>query len=264
MAKITLNSLASMKQSGEKITMLTAYDATMAYIASNNGMDILLVGDSLGMVCQGESTTVPVTVEEMCYHTRCVSKASHGALVLSDLPFGSCATEDQTLSNAIKLMQAGAEMVKLEGERWLAPVVTRLRQQGIPTCVHMGLTPQSVNVFGGYKVQGRDLAQANMMIASAIELEAAGAGMLVLECIPATLAKEVTHSVSIPVVGIGAGPDTDGQVLVIYDMLNLTAGKPLRFVKNYMADAPTPQEAIRLYADEVKSGCFPAPEHCFD
>ncbi len=244
--------------------MITAYDATMANIASNNGIDILLVGDSLGMVCQGESSTVPVTIEEMCYHTRCVSKASNDAMVLSDLPFGSCATEEQTILNAIKLMRAGAEIVKLEGDRWLAPVITRLKQQGIPTCVHMGLTPQSVNVFGGYKVQGRDLEQANSMIASAIELEAAGAAMLVLECIPVTLAKDVTRSVSIPVVGIGAGPHTDGQVLVIYDMLNLTAGKLPRFVKNYMANAHTPQEAIRLYADEVRTCRFPALEHCFE
>lgn len=264
MAKITLNSLADMKRSGQKITCLTAYDATFAQLACSQGIDVLLVGDSLGMVCQGLDSTLPVTVADMCYHTRSVARGTTNALVMADLPFASYATPEQALDNSAQLMRAGAEVVKLEGEAWLAPLVTRLRQQGIPSCVHLGLTPQSVNVFGGYKVQGRQMAQAQAMIQAATALEEAGAAMLLLECVPVSLAREITAAVSIPVIGIGAGVDTDGQILVVYDMLGLTCGRKPRFVMDFMAAADSPQEAVSAYAAAVRAGQFPAREHCFE
>ena len=264
MAKVTLNVLSEMKRAGEKFTSLTAYDSTQANLASTQGIDVILVGDSLGNVCQGQSTTVPVTVDDMCYHTHCVNRAGGDALIMVDLPFASYTNEQQALTNATRLMQAGAEVVKLEGETWLAPIVSRLREQGIPSCVHLGLTPQSVHVLGGYRVQGREQERANAMIKAAIALEKAGAAMLVLECVPSSLAREITLAVQIPVIGIGAGADTDGQVLVIYDLLNLTAGRKPRFVKNFMASADSPQDAIARYVDEVKKGIFPAQEHGFE
>lgn len=264
MAKVTLNVLSEMKKAGEKFTSLTAYDSTMAHLVSSQGVEVILVGDSLGNVCQGQSSTVPVTVDDMCYHTRCVSNSAGNALLMADLPFASYTNEQQALANATRLMQAGAEVVKLEGETWLCPIVSRLREQGIPSCVHLGLTPQSVHVLGGYKVQGRDQERANAMIAAAIELEKAGAAILVLECVPSSLAREITLAVQIPAIGIGAGPDTDGQVLVIYDMLNMTAGRKPRFVKDYMAGAGSAQEAIAHYVEEVKNGIFPAQEHGFE
>ena len=264
MAKTTLNTLTKMKQSGDKITCLTAYDSTFANLASSQGIDVILVGDSLGMVCQGEDSTVPVTMDDMCYHTRSVQKNTNDAMLMADLPFASYTTEEQALQNATQLMQAGAELIKIEGEAWLASTVTRLRQHGIPTCVHMGLTPQSVNVFGGYKVQGREAERANAMIQAAIELEEAGAAALLLECVPVALAREITRAVSVPVIGIGAGPDTDGQILVVYDMLDLTPGRKPRFVKNFMEEAANSQTAISAYRGAVKNGLFPAPEHCFE
>ncbi|WP_263080916.1 3-methyl-2-oxobutanoate hydroxymethyltransferase [Endozoicomonas sp. Mp262] len=264
MAKITLNSLAKMKQSGQKITCLTAYDSTFANLVSTQGIDVILVGDSLGMVCQGQDSTVPVTMDDMCYHTRSVHKNINDAMLMADLPFASYTTDEQALQNATRLMQSGAEIIKLEGEAWLAPVVTRLRQHGIPTCVHMGLTPQSVNVFGGYKVQGRDSDRADAMIKAAIELEAAGVAVLLLECVPVALAREITAAVSIPVIGIGAGPDTDGQILVVYDMLDLTPGRKPRFTKNFMSESGSAQEAVSSYVAAVRDGLFPAREHCFE
>ncbi|WP_422467318.1 3-methyl-2-oxobutanoate hydroxymethyltransferase [Endozoicomonas sp. ALC013] len=264
MAKVTLSILSEMKKTGEKFTCLTAYDSTQAHLASSQGVAVILVGDSLGNVCQGQTSTVPVTVDDMCYHTRCVSSKAGDSLLMADLPFASYTNEQQALANATRLMQAGAEMVKLEGEAWLAPIVTRLREQGIPSCVHLGLTPQSVHVLGGYKVQGRDEARANAMIAAAIGLEKAGAAILVLECVPSVLAREITRAVQIPVIGIGAGADTDGQVLVIYDMLNMTAGRKPKFVKNFMAEGGSAQDAVAAYVKEVKNGTFPGPEHGFD
>ena len=264
MAKITLNTLKKMKQSGEKITCLTAYDSTFASLASTQGVEVILVGDSLGMVCQGEDSTVPVTISDMCYHTRSVRKNINDAMLIADMPFASYTNEDQALHNAAQLMQAGAEIIKMEGEDWLAPAVTRLRQQGIPTCVHMGLTPQSVNVFGGYKVQGRESERADAMIQSAIKLEEAGAAILILECVPTSLAKDITRAVHIPVIGIGAGADTDGQILVTYDMLDLTPGRKPRFVRNFMAGASSSQQAVKHYVDAVKEGSFPAQEHSFE
>ena len=263
MAKVTLKTLAGMKQSGEKFTSLTAYDSTFSNLASSSGVEVILVGDSLGNVVQGQSSTVPVTVDDMCYHTRCVASTAGDAMVMADLPFASYATEEQALMNAAQLMRAGAEIIKIEGEGWLPPIVTRLKQQGIPVCVHMGLTPQFVNVLGGYRVQGREEDKANNMIRAAMDLQEAGAAMLLLECVPADLAREITKAVSIPVIGIGAGVDTDAQVLVVYDMLNLTVGRKPKFVKNFMANGETPQQAVANYVAEVKAGSFPAEEHIF-
>ncbi len=264
MAKVTLNTLSGMKQTGEKFTCLTAYDSTQAHLISSQGVEVILVGDSLGNVCQGQTSTVPVTMDDMCYHTRCVSARAGDALIMADLPFASYSNEQQALTNASRLMQAGAEMVKLEGESWLVPIVSRLREQGIPSCIHLGLTPQSVHVLGGYKVQGRDEARAAAMVDAAVALEQAGAAMLVLECVPAVLGREITRAVQIPVIGIGAGADTDGQVLVIYDMLNMTAGRKPKFVKNYMSEGGSAQDAIATFIKEVKNGTFPGPEHGFE
>ena len=264
MAKVTLQTLAAMKESGEKFACLTAYDSTFANIVSTQGVEVILVGDSLGNVVQGETSTIPVTVDDLCYHTRCVAKGNTDALLMADLPFASYHNEDQAILNAAQLMRAGADMVKLEGEGWLPPIVTRLREQGIPVCAHLGLTPQFVNVLGGYKVQGRDIDRANAMIQAAIDLEAAGTALLLLECVPVSLAREITKAVSIPVIGIGAGGDTDGQILVSYDMLDLTAGRKARFVKNYMAQTGSAQEAVASYVKEVKHGSYPAEEHCFN
>ena len=264
MAKVTLQTLAAMKKSGEKFACLTAYDSTLANIASTQGVEVILVGDSLGNVIQGEDSTLPVTVDDMCYHTRCVVRGNEDALVMADLPFASYHDEEQAIINSARLMRAGADMVKLEGEGWLPPIVARLREQGIPVCAHLGLTPQFVNVLGGYKVQGREMDRANAMIQAAIDLEAAGTALLVLECVPVSLAREITKAVSVPVIGIGAGSDTDGQILVNYDMLGMTPGRKARFVKNFMEQAGSTQEAIANYVKEVKDGSYPAEEHCFN
>lgn len=264
MAKVTLQTLAAMKESGEKFACLTAYDSTFANIISTQGVDVILVGDSLGHVVQGETSTIPVTVDDLCYHTRCVARGNTDALLMADLPFASYHNEDQAITNAAQLMRSGADMVKLEGEGWLPPIVTRLREQGIPVCAHLGLIPQFVNILGGYKVQGREINRANAMIQAAIDLEAAGAALLLLECVPVSLAREITKAVSTPVIGIGAGGDTDGQILVSYDMLNLTPGRKARFVKNYMEHVGSAQEAVANYVKEVKDGSYPAEEHCFN
>ena len=264
MAKVTLSFLSEMKKTGEKFTSLTAYDATQAHLVSSQGVEVILVGDSLGNVCQGHTSTVPVTVDDMCYHTRCVSAKAGDSLLVADLPFASYASEQEALSNATRLMQAGAEVVKLEGEVWLVPIVARLREQGIPSCVHLGLTPQSIHVLGGYKVQGRDEARATAMIEAARALEKAGAAILLLECVPSVLAAEITRLVQIPVIGIGAGADTDGQILVIYDLLDMTAGRKPRFVKNFMAESGSTQDAVAAFVRAVKDGTFPALEHGFE
>ena len=264
MAKVTLSFLSEMKKTGEKFTSLTAYDATQAHLVSSQGVEVILVGDSLGNVCQGHTSTVPVTVDDMCYHTRCVSAKAGDSLLVADLPFASYASEQEALSNATRLMQAGAEVVKLEGEAWLVPIVARLREQGIPSCVHLGLTPQSIHVLGGYKVQGRDEARATAMIEAARALEKAGAAILLLECVPSVLAAEITRLVQIPVIGIGAGADTDGQILVIYDLLDMTAGRKPRFVKNFMAESGSTQDAVAAFVRAVKDGTFPALEHGFE
>lgn len=264
MPDVTLTTLLKLKQRGEKITMLTCYDATFAATACDAGIEILLVGDSLGMVLQGQDSTVPVTIDEMVYHTACVKRGNKNALILSDLPFMSTATLEQTYASCAKLMRAGAHMVKLEGGAWLADSVRLLAERGIPSCVHLGLTPQSVNVLGGYKVQGRGDAQAQKMLEEAVALEQAGAALLLLECVPSELTKRISHAVNIPVIGIGAGPDADGQVLVLHDMLGLSlTGRTPKFVRNFMQDQNSIADAISLYARSVKDVSFPAVEHEF-
>ena len=264
MPDITVTSLLGLKQKGEKITMLTCYDATFAHAASQAGVEVLLVGDSLGMVLQGHDSTLPVTTAEMAYHVASVKRGNQGALILADLPFMSYATADQTFANSAMLMQAGAHMIKVEGAAWLGESIRLLAERGIPVCAHMGLTPQAVNVLGGYKVQGRHESQARQMRADAITLEQAGAAMILLECVPSELAQEITSAVKIPVIGIGAGSATDGQVLVLHDMLGLSiTGRVPKFVKNFMTGQPDIQSAIAAYVSAVKGVSFPAPEHGF-
>jgi len=264
MPDITLTTLQSLKQKGEKITMLTCYDATFAHTCCEAGVEVLLVGDSLGMVLQGHDSTLPVSTADMAYHVAAVKRGNNGALILADLPFMSYATTEQALSSSAQLMQAGAHMVKIEGAAWLAESVRQLNERGVPVCVHMGLTPQTVNVLGGYKVQGRNESQARQMRADAIALEQAGAAMLLLECVPSELAAEISQAVKIPVIGIGAGSATDGQVLVLHDMLGLSlSGRSPKFVKNFMAGKDSIQAALSAYVEAVKTVTFPGAEHGF-
>ena len=264
MPDVTLTTLQSLKQSGEKIAMLTCYDATFAQTACQAGVDVLLVGDSLGMVLQGHDSTLPVTVAEMAYHTASVKRGNQGALILADLPFMAYATIEQTLNNSAALMQAGAHMVKLEGAAWLAEPIRQLAERGVPVCAHLGLTPQAVNILGGYKVQGRQEAQARQMRADAMALEQAGVAMLLLECVPSELAAEISQAVKIPVIGIGAGSATDGQVLVLHDMLGMSlSGRTPKFVKNFMAGQSSIAGALSAYVKAVKDQSFPAAEHGF-
>lgn len=263
MSKTTINTLHQCKQNKQKFAVVTAYDATFSHLASTAGIEVLLVGDSLGMVLQGQESTVPVTLEHMCYHTQAVKQGNQGALIMADLPFMSYATPEQAIDSAALLMQSGAQMVKLEGGAWLVDTVAMLSERGIPVCSHLGLTPQYVHKFGGYKVQGRDEAVAKQMLSDAKAMEQAGADLLLLECVPSDLAKQLTESVSIPVIGIGAGGDTDAQVLVCYDMLGMNPGHVPKFVKNYMVEGRTIQQAFEAYAQEVKTAAFPAAEHGF-
>ncbi|MEH6566780.1 MAG: 3-methyl-2-oxobutanoate hydroxymethyltransferase [Halopseudomonas sp.] len=264
MPDVTLTTLNKLKQSGEKIVCLTAYDATFAHLESTVGVEVMLVGDSLGMVLQGHDSTLPVSVDDMAYHTQSVKRGNRGALIMADLPFMAYATLEEALRNSAQLMRAGAHMVKLEGGSWLAESISVLSRNGIPVCAHMGLTPQTVNILGGYKVQGREEAQAKALLDDALALEAAGASMLLLECVPPALANRITAAVSVPVIGIGAGSGTDGQVLVVHDMLGLSiSGRLPRFVKNFMIGQTDIASAIRAYVDAVKQVEFPAAEHEF-
>ncbi|MEH6493322.1 3-methyl-2-oxobutanoate hydroxymethyltransferase [Halopseudomonas sp.] len=264
MPDVTLTTLNKLKQSGEKIVCLTAYDATFAHLESVAGVEVMLVGDSLGMVLQGHDSTLPVSVDDMAYHTRAVKRGNRGALIMADLPFMAYATLEDALRNSAQLMQAGAHVVKLEGGGWLAESISVLSRNGIPVCAHMGLTPQTVNILGGYKVQGREDAQAQALLDDAKALEAAGASMLLLECVPPALANKITAAVAIPVIGIGAGSGTDGQVLVVHDMLGLSiSGRLPRFVKNFMIGQADIASAVRAYVDAVKQVDFPAAEHEF-
>lgn len=259
---LNISDLIAMKRAGEKICSLTAYDASFASLVDKAGVDMILIGDSLGMVIQGHSTTLPVTLDHMVYHCRCVSIARQRAFIVADLPFASYATPEQALHNAACLMQsAGVQMVKLEGAK--LDVIRFLVDQGVPVCGHLGLLPQSVHCIGGYKVQGREAAVADRIIQDAINIERAGAGMLILECVPAQLAKEISQQLLIPVIGIGAGVHCDGQVLVLYDMLGISVGGWPRFSKNFMADATTIEQAIRDYHLAVKSLAFPDSEHSY-
>ncbi|HSB95351.1 MAG TPA: 3-methyl-2-oxobutanoate hydroxymethyltransferase [Spongiibacteraceae bacterium] len=263
MPNISITQLRNKKLAGEKFAVLTAYDATFARLAAEAGIEVILVGDSLGMVLQGHDSTLPVTVADMAYHVAAVVRGNTSALVIADLPFGSYALPAQTLDSAATLMRAGAHAVKLEGGRWLTESIRLLTERGIPVCAHLGLTPQSVNIFGGYKVQGRQPDQAAQMLADAQALEAAGAILLVLECVPQILAQQITQALDIPVIGIGAGPHTDAQVLVLHDMLGLSVRAP-KFVRNFMVEAKTVQEALTNYRSAVINGQFPTGEHSFD
>jgi len=257
---LTLHRLREMHAAGEKIAMLTCYDATFAHVLDAAGVDCLLVGDSLGMVLQGQASTVPVALQEMAYHTRCVARGNRSAWIVGDLPFGSYQqSPEQALASAAVLMQAGAQMVKLEGGGWTAATVRFLVERGIPVCAHLGLTPQSVHALGGYRVQGKSEDAAATLVRHARELADAGAAMLVLELIPAALAREVSAALPIPVIGIGAGVDCAGQVLVLHDMLNLTPGRLPRFVRNFMGNATGIDDAVRRYVAAVKDQTFPDP-----
>ncbi|MBB5320797.1 3-methyl-2-oxobutanoate hydroxymethyltransferase [Marinobacter oulmenensis] len=260
---VTINTLREYKQKGEAFSALTSYDATFAQVVSEAGVDVILIGDSLGMVLQGNDSTLPVTMDELVYHTRCVAKGNRGSLVMADMPFMSYGTIPDALDNAAELMRAGAHMVKLEGTDWMKDTIHALSERGVPVCAHLGLTPQFVNKLGGYKVQGRNEKAAEAMIEHACELEAAGADAILLECVPAPLAARITQAVQAPVIGIGAGSGTDGQVLVVHDMLGLTTGHKPRFVKDFLAENASISEAIAAYHQAVKARTFPAEEHTF-
>jgi len=264
MKKVTVSSLLKKKQAGEKITSLTAYDASFAKMFDEQGIDALLIGDSLGMVLQGEDDTLPVTIDDIAYHTRSVRRGTNRAFVLADMPFMSYATPKQTYSNAAKLMAAGASMVKMEGGSWLCDTITGLNERGVPVCGHLGLTPQSVHVFGGFKVQGRDADKAQRLLDEAKALEAAGVQLLVLECVPSSLGKTISEALNIPVIGIGAGKDTDGQILVMHDMFGISANYMPKFSKNYLTETGDMRKAVKQYIDDVSSGAFPGAEHSFE
>jgi 3-methyl-2-oxobutanoate hydroxymethyltransferase len=255
---VTLHRLREMHAAGEKIAMLTCYDAAFARVLDEAGIDVLLIGDSLGMVLKGQATTLAVSMEEMAYHTGCVARGNRSAWVISDMPFGSYQESPQlAFHNAARLMSQGAQMVKLEGGSWTAPIVRFLTERGIPVCAHLGFTPQSVNALGGYRVQGRDEAAARALKADAGQLVEAGAAMLLLEMIPAALAQELTNATPVPVIGIGAGSGCSGQVLVLHDMLGLTQGTAFRFVRNFLDGSASIDLAVRQYVADVKSGRFP-------
>ncbi len=260
---VTLSTLQKMKAGGEKIAVLTGYDASFARLMDEAGVDVILVGDSLGMVVQGQRSTLPVKLSEMSYHTRCVARGVKRAFIVADLPFATYQqSPGQAFASAAKLMAAGAHMVKLEGGAVMLDTVRFLTSRGIPVCAHLGLLPQSVNQLGGYKVQGRDSVAAQQLKADALAMQQTGAGLLVLEAIPAALAGEVTAALAIPTIGIGAGADCDGQVLVLYDMLGLYPNPP-KFSKNFMQESGSIPAALSAYVHAVKSGTFPAAEHGF-
>ena len=262
--RITQKTLQRMCNSGEKIAALTCYDASFASLLENSGVDILLVGDSLGNVLKGEKTTLSVTLDDMIYHTKCVAQGSVKAFIMADMPFGTSQVSPQrTFENAVKLISAGASMVKIEGGSVMAETVRFLSQRGIPVCSHIGLMPQSVNMLGGYKVQGKSINQADQLFEDAVILEKSGASMLLMEAIPSSLSKKITRKLIIPTIGIGAGIDCDAQVLVLYDILGIYSGKKSRFIKNYMDDAENINQAVENYVNEVKSKNFPKLEHGF-
>ena len=262
---ITVSTLNKMKQAGEKIAMLTCYEASFASLMSDAGVDMLLVGDSLGMTVQGHDSTLPVTLADMVYHTCAVARGNKNAMIVTDLSFGSFQqNKEQAFAAAVELMQAGAHMVKLEGGVWMAETTEFLQMRGIPVCAHIGLTPQSVNAFGGYKVQGKGDVAAQALLADAQAHADAGAALVLMECVPAALAAEVTRSINCPTIGIGAGVDCDGQVLVMHDILGVFPGKTARFVRNFMQGQDSIQAAVSAYVNAVKKSEFPAAEHQFN
>ena len=261
---VNVSTLRQMKEEGEKIACLTAYDASFGLLVDSAGVDLVLVGDSLGMVVQGHDTTVPVTVNDIIYHSKSVARGVRRAFLVADMPFMSYTNPEQALDNAVMLMQeGGAMMIKLEGGASQLEIVGHLARHDIPVCAHIGLKPQSVHKIGGFKVQGRDPEKAQEMIDSSKRLQDAGADIVLLECVPNELGEAITKVLSVPVIGIGAGPHVDGQILVIYDMLDITKGKTPRFVKNFMQGHDAPIDAIASYVKAVKDGSYPAAEHCF-
>lgn len=262
--RITLNTLQKMAQEGNRITMLTCYDASFAALLEAAGVETLLIGDSLGMVLQGHESTLPVTLRDITYHTSCVARGAKRAFIISDMPFGTFQISPQeAFRNASEVMAAGAHMVKIEGGAPMLETIEFLTRRGIPVCGHLGLTPQSVHQLGGYRVQGKGDTAAQRMLEEAKLLEQSGAGMIVLEAIPSSLAREITGAVSAPTIGIGAGPDCSGQVLVLHDMLDVYPGKKAKFVKNYMRAGGSVHGAVELFVKEVKAGTYPGPEHSF-
>lgn len=266
MKKQTLHSIQLLKEKKEPITVLTAYDSSFSKLISESGTEVILVGDSLGMVIQGHQSTVPVNMRDMVYHTTCVAKANQGALLVADLPYMAYATDEMALENSANLMQAGANMVKMEGGEWLCPSIKKLTERGIPVCAHLGLTPQSVDALGGFKIQGRNEEDARQILQDALAIEKAGAKLLVLECVPSSLAEKITKQLSIPTIGIGAGNKTDGQVLVLQDILGMNSDFRPKFVKNFFDSEKVSsiQDAVSLFISEVKSRRFPSKEHSFD
>ena len=261
---VNVSTLRNMKAEGEPIACLTAYDASFAALVDVAGMDLVLVGDSLGMVIQGHDTTVPVTVDDIIYHTRMVARGLRRAFLVADMPFMSYTKPGQALDNAVRLMQeGGAMMVKLEGGDDQVQIVEHLARHDIPVCAHLGLKPQSVHKIGGFKVQGREPDKAKEMLGSARRLQDAGADIVLLECVPNEVGERVTKALEVPVIGIGAGPDVDGQILVLYDILDITRGRTPRFVKNFQAGCDAPLTALQAYVRAVKDKTYPEPEHCF-
>jgi 3-methyl-2-oxobutanoate hydroxymethyltransferase len=261
---VTVSSFAKWKAAGEKFSCLTAYDASFAALEDQNGIDLVLVGDSLGMVVQGHATTVPVTMDDCIYHLKAVARGLTRAHLMADMPFHSYPTPERALDNAVRMLQeGGAASVKLEGSADQAGIVEYLARHDVPVCAHLGLKPQAVHKLGGFKVQGREADAAAQLKRDARHLEDAGADFILLECVPAALAAEVTALVKVPVIGIGAGKDVDGQILVVYDMLDITPGRRPKFVRNFMAGNDSPAAAVRAFVQAVKDGSFPGPEHVF-
>ena len=262
--RTTLLQLQKRAREGEKLVMLTSYDASFARISDEAGVDMLLVGDSLGMVIQGHDSTLAVTLEQTAYHVECVVRGSSRAMVIADMPFGSFQeSPQQAFRSCARVMAAGAQMVKLEGGATMVETTRFLVERGIPVCAHIGLTPQSVNTLGGYRVQGKTDDSAAQLVADAKALEAAGAGIVLMEAMPSAVARRVTESLAVPTIGIGAGPDVSGQVLVVYDMLDIFPGRKARFVKNFMEGQPSVKAGIEAYVKAVKGKSFPGPEHGF-
>ena len=261
---MTVSTLAKMKSERQKIACVTAYDASFAALVDEAGADVVLVGDSLGMVIQGHNTTVPVTLEDVIYHCKAVSRGLYRPFLMADMPFMTYASPEQALNNAVRLMQeGGAKMVKLEGGASQVEIVEFLANHDIAVCAHLGLKPQSVHKVGGFRVQGRQDEAAEQMRRDAKALEQAGADLVLLECIPSALGAQITAELSVPVIGIGAGPDTDGQILVLYDLLDITTGRKPKFSRNFMAGVDSPLQAIKNYVSAVRDTSYPAPEHCF-
>ncbi len=262
MKPVTINTLQQRKLEQQKFSCIAAYDALFARQINQAGIDMILVGDSLGMVIQGHDSTVPVTLENMCYHTKAVAKGNDHAMIMADMPFMSYSTTSTAIETATALMQAGAHMVKIEGGQWLSETISTLVCGGVPVCAHIGLTPQSVNTLGGYKVQGRNDQQAQQLLEDAIALEKAGAQILLMECVPDKVATTIDKALAIPTIGIGAGANTTAQVLVLHDMLGLNP-QPAKFVRNFMLSAESIQQALQLFDESVKNSSFPAAEHIF-